>query len=112
MPEITEEEIHEAFRYADQWRIQEAKKAMFKAQCEHWEVREDTSWLTRRFCWLKALVCLLMGRINGSYLDNNTLCIRYWNESSCGEYGSSWDALWVSTKLFSGWQVCVCTDGT
>jgi hypothetical protein len=65
----------------------------------------------RVFVWLKTLICLLLNRTNGSYMDSNYFCILNYDERQNLE-SISWDACWISPKLFSGWNVCLASDGT
>lgn len=91
-------------------RRKRAIKALFERDAIAWEA-EDFNNITRAFCWLKTLICLLLKRTRGSYLSPNSFCILAYDEYR-GYESYNWEAVWVSSKLFSGWQVCIGSDGT
>lgn len=107
----TEDEIFaDAMKAWDKYKRKRALKALFETKSFAAELY-DYNFIVRCFMWVKCLICLLLNRTGGSYLDPHTVCILAYDESQCIE-STNWDACWVSSKLFSGWQVCLCSDGT
>jgi hypothetical protein len=103
------EDIRDGMRAWEEYRRRRAVKAIFKGE---WNSDiTDYKKAVRCFSVVKLFICLLLKRTGGSYLDNNMFCILSYNETSCIE-SYNWEAVWVSPKLFSGWQVCVGSDGT
>ena len=94
----------------EKYKRSRALKALFEKEARG-DVREDYGYARYVFCWLKTLICLLLNRTGGSYMDNNKFCIIAYDERY-GMEGSSWDACWVSPYLFRDWNVCLASDGT
>lgn len=70
---------------------------------------EDLPKYTWWFVWIKLLVCLSFRRWSGSYMDTDSMCVMTYDEYHAGEV-TAWESVWISPKLFSGWQCCVCSD--
>jgi len=104
------EDYSDAYKAMYDYQVKRAKKALFEKHSIDSEIK-DYNIFIRSFCWVKTFICLLLKRTGGSYLDKHTVCILSYDESS-GYESQSWDAVWVSTKLFSGWHVCLASDGT
>ena len=111
--EMTEKEQQEFNRAMDAWEKHKrtrALKALFEKDSISCDIT-DYNYMQRAFCWLKTLICLLLDRTNGSYMDSNKFCVLSYDERQ--EYEStSWDACWVSPYLFKDWNVCLASDGT
>lgn len=101
----------EAMYGYEEYRRKRAIKALF--QKSSWSVYDlsDYNYVVRIFSWIKTLICLLLKRTGGSYLHKHYFCILAYDKCQ-GYEGTSWEAVFISPKLFSGWQVCVCSDGT
>lgn len=97
----------------DEIRRKKAIKALFTKNGINDEFN-DLRWFEKPFYWVKTLVCLLLKRTGGSYLNNNAFCIATWDEHpSCGEYsGYDWDSCWIEIGLFKNWRVCICSDSS
>lgn len=109
--EYTEQEIYkQAHDDYEEYRRTRALKALFEKSSFDLDLK-DFNYLLMFFYWMKTLICLLLKRTNGTYLDPHTFCILSYDESH-GYESMSWESVWVSTKLFSGWQVCIASDGT
>ena len=111
--ELTEKEIQQIREGQLAWdnhQRKEAIKQLFVKDSIAYEL-EDFGFIKRKFLWLKTLICLLLKRTNASYLDKNYFCILAYNETA-DMCGSSWEACWISGDIFSGWNVCVGSDGT
>ena len=110
---MTEKEQQEFDRATDTWqkykRIR-ALKALFEKDSISCDIT-DYNHMKRVFCWLKTLICLLLYRTNGSYMDDNKFCILSYDETQ-GYESLNWDACWVSPSLFKDWNVCLASDGT
>jgi len=110
---LTKEEL-EAIKQGDlAWKEQQRKDAIkniFTKEGIDYELG-NYNFFKRCFLWLKALICLITKRTNASYLDKNSFCIISYNETydMCG---SSWQACWISSDYFKGWNICIGTDGT
>jgi hypothetical protein len=107
---IEQEEFNQAMDEWEKYKRKRALKALFERSSIAFEIT-DYNYLIRVFCWLKTLICLLLNRTYGSYLDRNKFCILAYNESS-GYESQNWDACWVSPYLFKDWNVCLASDGT
>ena len=94
----------------DEYRRKRALKALFEKGSIGFEL-EDFNYAVRAFCWIKTLICLLLKRTNGSYLDNNKFCILAYDEYQ-GYESIDWEACWVSPYFFKDWNVCIGSDGT
>lgn len=106
-----QKQFDQAMRDYDEYRRERAIRALFERDTRGLDVKDFTMFIYG-FCWIKTLICLLLRRTRGSYLDDdNMVNILAYDESNYPD-GSSWEAVFVSTKLFSGWQVCISTDGT
>lgn len=83
------------------------KKKSFDDQFKDW------NYVQRILYWVKTIICLLLKRTHGSYL-NNSVCVINWDfYPSCGEYdGYNWTACWVEIGLFKNWKVCICSDSS
>ncbi len=103
--------FNEAMYSYEKYKRTRALKALFEKHSYGGSSFEDYNYFMRAFIWTKILLCLLLDRTMGSYMDSNTYCFLAYDERH-DECGSSWDAVWISTKIFSSWQVCVGTDGT
>lgn len=111
---MTDEEQQQEFaRVMEGWdeiKRKRALKALFERDSIGCEIT-DFNYVVRAFCWLKTLICLLLNRTNGSYLDSNKFCVLAYDERSCYD-STDWDACWVSPYLFKDWNVCLASDGT
>ena len=87
-----------------------ALKALFERDSICFEIT-DYNYFIRSFVWVKTLICLLLNRTKGDYLDDNTFCILAYDEIH-GCESQSWDACWVSTRILKDWNVCLASDGT
>lgn len=110
MTEEQQEEFNQAMTAWDEVKRKRALKALFEKSSISYDIT-DYNYMQRIFCWLKTLICLLLDRTGGSYMDSNKFCILSYDERSECE-GSSWDACWVSPYLFKDWNVCLASDGT
>lgn len=111
---MTEEEIEKDFlecmKGYEKFKRKRAIKALFNKEDISSEIK-DFNYIIRIFCWLKTLICLILNRNNGSYLDTHKFCILSYDESQ-GYESSTWEAVWVSPCLFEDWNICIATDGT
>ncbi|AUC14352.1 hypothetical protein BTO06_03985 [Tenacibaculum sp. SZ-18] len=110
IPKEELELIREADLAYENFKRKEAIKQLFIKSSFDFEFF-DYNIYQRCFLWFKTFICLVLKRTNASYLDKNTFCILSYNESS-DMCGMNWEACWVSTDLFCGWNVCVGSDGT
>lgn len=110
MKTTEEPDFGEAYRDYDKARHHYAIRKMFHRDAFAWEDFEGLNIFQGAFVWLKVFVCLVLGRWSGSYLTKNSICVMTYDECHCGEV-TSWESVWTSPKLLSGWQVCVCSDG-
>lgn len=110
MTDKEKEEFYEAMDLYEDSRRKRAIKALFERDSISLDI-QDFNYAMRCFLWLKTLICLLLKRTKGSYLDKHTLCILAYDERS-GYESQSWEAVWTCYDIFSGWQVCVGSDGT
>lgn len=111
--EMTEQEQNDFGKAMDAWdehKRKRALKALFEKDSIGCEIT-DYNYFVRAFCWLKTLICLLLNRTNGSYLDTNKFCVLSYDERSSYD-STDWDACWVSPYLFKDWNVCLSSDGT
>lgn len=112
--ESTEEERQQEFSRAmeawDEIKRKRAIKALFQRSGISCDIT-DYNYFIRAFCWIKTLICLLLDRTNGSYMDSNKFCILSYDERHNLE-SIDWDACWVSPYLFKDWNVCLASDGT
>lgn len=110
MTENEKQEFYSAMDAYEDARRKRAIKALFERESFCFEM-ENYNYFVRCFAWMKTLICLILKRTNGSYLDKH-----YFNILAYDEYSSiesmSWESVWISPKLFSGWQACVGSDGT
>jgi len=110
---MTEEEIKDDFlRSMDAWdkhKRKRALRALFEKDSIDYSIT-DFKYHIRVFCWLKTLICLLLNRTKGSYLDDDKFCILSYDESSCGE-SIGWETCWVSHCIVKDWNVCLTSDG-
>lgn len=111
MSKEEDEIFHQAMSDWDEYKRHRALKALFQKGTRGCDVRH-LNCVGRAFFWFKTLICLLLNRTNGSYLDVNSIYILAYDECSGGEGGSSWDGVWVGDKIFSKWEVCISCDGT
>lgn len=113
MTDKEEKEFADAMNQWEEYKRKDAIKNLFK-RSNYTEEYFELPFYTRWFCILKVLVCLVLKRTGGSYLDVNTICIIAYNEhASVGGYsGYDWDAVWVDFRFFRGWQVCIAGDGS
>ena len=111
--EFTPEEIEDIIQADLYWKEHQRKKAiknLFIRDSIDYDIN-NYNFFKRCFLWVKALICLCLKRTSGSYLDLNSFCIVSYDQSF-DMYGSSWEACWISSKYFKGWNVCLGTDGT
>ena len=110
---MTDEEkeiYYDAMRQYEECKRERALEALFERYSINSDLK-DYPFIIRIFIWVKTWICLKLKRTNGTYMDNHTICVLSYDE----QYGmecQSWDACWCSTRLFSGWQVCLASDGT
>lgn len=102
-------EFAEAMQAMETYRRNRALKALFEKSSFDLELN-DLNFFMKLFCWVKTLICLLLNRTNGSYLDDDKFCILSYDEYSFIE-GIGWDACWVSPYFFKDWNVCLASDG-
>lgn len=93
-----------------EYRRRRALKAVFEKD-SYGDIRSDYNSFKWGLLWIKLLICLIFKKTSGSYLDKNSICILAYDESGYPD-GMSWEAVWISDKIFSGWQVCIGSDGT
>ena len=111
--ELTKEEINEIKNADLAWtehQRKEAIKQLFVKDSIDYDI-ENFRKSKRVFLWFKTLICLLLKRRNASYLDENSFCILSYNETN-DMCGTSWEACWISSEYFNGWNVCIGNDGT
>jgi hypothetical protein len=110
-PIMTDEQIESLREGLDAWedfRRKQAIKELFKRESISLELM-DYGFFMRIFLWIKTLICLTIKRKNSEY----GVCILAYDECGGGESGgSSWEAVWISPKIFSEWSVYVGSDGT
>lgn len=104
------QQIKDAELAVDEYKRKEAIKQLFVKDSIDYEIN-NFRFMRRKFLWFKTLICLLLKRTNASYLDKNYFCFLSYNETA-DMCGSSWDACWISSDVFSGWNVCIGSDGT
>lgn len=104
------DEFYEAMDSWEKCKRKRALKALFEKDSISFDIT-DYKKPVRVFIWIKTLICLLLNRTNGSYMDSNYFCVLSYDERQ-GYESTSWDACWISPKLFSGWNVCLASDGT
>ncbi len=104
-----ETRLEEAMKAWYEHKRKRALKALFENDSISHDIT-DYNYMQRAFCWLKTLICLLLDRTNGSYMDSNKFCILAYDESQ-GYESTSWDACWVSPCVFKDWNVCLASDG-
>lgn len=112
-PQMTDEQMDglmEGLKAWDEHQRKRAIKNLFKKDSWGSDL-SSYNYFVRCWSWLKTFICLCLKNTKGSYLDDNTFCILSYDETQNME-STSWEAVWVSPKLFSGWQVCVGSDGT
>lgn len=111
---MTEQEIAKIYTDAYNWDQESIRKEglrqLFKRDGIDYDLM-DFKLPRRCFLWLKALICLLLKRTSASYFDKNSFCILSFNERF-DMSGSGWDAVWISSDYFKGWNVCIGSDGT
>lgn len=97
----------------EKFQQKQAFKYLFNKKSFDDEFKEQRFY-QRWFYWLKTLVCLKMGWVNGSYL-NDSINVHHWDEECCatqdGTYYSWWSC-WVEIGVFKNWRVDVSRDGT
>lgn len=72
----------------------------------------DYNVVIRCWVWLKTFLCLVLNRTSGSYINSGSVNVLSYDWEQ-GYESQSWRSVWVdSPKLFSGWQVCLASDGT
>ncbi len=110
MNEQRQKEFEEAMNAWEKHKRKRALCALFEQDSISCDIT-DHNYFIRAFCWIKTLICLLLDRTNGDYLDDNKFCILSYDESQ-GFESTSWDACWVSAYFFKDWNVCLASDGT
>lgn len=110
MTEEEQKQFNDAIYDYEEYKRERAIKALFEKESISYELK-DFNVFIRAFCWLKTLICLVLKRTNGSYLDYDKFCILTYDERYCME-SQSWDACWISPYIFKDWNVCLASDGT
>lgn len=72
---------------------------------------DDSNWFVNCFLWVKCFICLALERMDGTHMNYDAACVMSYDESHYPG-GTNWTSCWISTKLFSGWQVGIIADGT
>lgn len=109
--EEEEEMIRDAYLAMEGYKRKRALEALFEKSSICWNELSEFNIFMRAFCWVKTLICLLLSKTGGSYLDEDSFCILAYDEFQ-GMENQNWEACFVTPHIFSNWNVCVCTDGT
>ena len=109
LTDIEQEEYNQAMDVWDEVKRRRALKALFEKDSISFDIT-DYKYIIQWFCWLKTLICLLLNRTNGSYLDSDKFCILSYDEAQ-GYESQYWDACWISPYFFKDWNVCLASDG-
>ena len=106
-----QEQFADAMRGVEKYHKQRALKACFERKSLDNSLT-DFNRVVRFWCWLKTLICIILNRTGGSYVSSGSFCVLSYDWYQ-GYESQGWRAVWLdSAKLFSGWQVCLCSDGT
>lgn len=104
--------MKEAFEAYDRYFKDRAWKNFFSFKMHIDDDLKERSFIVRWFVWLKVAFCLLFNLTSGSATDAYDICVTSFDSSRGPEGEYNWTAIWVDTRLFYGWSICIGTDGT
>lgn len=105
-----EKQYSDVFKGYKEYKRRRALRACFERSSYDYSLTDYNRFI-RCWLWLKTLICIILNRTDGTYLNVNSVCVLSYDWSSY-EY-QTWKAVWIdSSKLLTGWQVCIGSDGT